>query len=112
MTSFAVAGSDISLNKFADVEQGFLPWLMEQVEEQLQCNDHGRMILDGLLREVVLMRTNLYTKRDEVVENPLLSSNTSLMQSNIETEEIAPGTTTEVWNCLFFYSMNSVYLQF
>lgn len=78
-----------------DVEQGFLPWLMEQVEEQLQCNDHGRMILDGLLREVVLMRTNLYTKRDEVVENPLLSSNTSLMQSNIETEEIAPGTTTE-----------------
>jgi hypothetical protein len=43
-----------------DVEQGFLPWLMDQVQEQLERNDYGRMVLDGILREVVNRRMHMF----------------------------------------------------
>ncbi|GFS25153.1 radial spoke head protein 3-like protein [Elysia marginata] len=43
-----------------DVEQGFLPWLMDQVTYELDRSELGRLALDGLLREVVSKRIDVY----------------------------------------------------
>ena len=43
-----------------DVEQGFLPWLMDQVTFELDRSELGRLALDGLLREVVSKRIDVY----------------------------------------------------
>lgn len=43
-----------------DVEQGFLPWLMEQVEEQLSKAMLGRSLLDSVIRDVVAQRQAAY----------------------------------------------------
>ena len=45
-----------------DVEQGFLPWLMDCVENQLEVNMRGRVVLDGVLREVVQARMEAFEK--------------------------------------------------
>ncbi|KAK3098471.1 hypothetical protein FSP39_019766 [Pinctada imbricata] len=47
-----------------DIEQGFMPWLMDQVQEQLKKSQLGRLVLDGLLREVVSQRMEAYSKFD------------------------------------------------
>lgn len=47
-----------------DIEQGFLPWLMDCVTEQLKKSELGRMVLDGLLRDVVEKRRALYERLD------------------------------------------------
>lgn len=39
-----------------------MPWLMEQVTEHLKKSELGRMVLDGILREVVSKRMDLYAK--------------------------------------------------
>lgn len=46
-----------------DLEQDFLPWLMEQVDEQLEMNNRGRLVLDGMIREVMLRRLKKYENR-------------------------------------------------
>lgn len=43
-----------------DVEQGFLPWLMDQVSVELDQCELGRMVLDGILREVAARRMEVY----------------------------------------------------
>ncbi|XP_074649598.1 radial spoke head protein 3 homolog [Tubulanus polymorphus] len=45
-----------------DVEQGFIPWLMDQVEEKLNKVTHGRMVLDGIIRDVVKNRFHSYAQ--------------------------------------------------
>lgn len=51
-----------------DIEQGFLPWLMDRVTEQLEKSELGRMVLDGLLRDVVNKRRDLYEKLEQQAE--------------------------------------------
>jgi len=48
-----------------DVEHGFMPWLMDRVEEQLVRAVAGRMVLDGLLREVVHKRLSAYKEMED-----------------------------------------------
>lgn len=48
-----------------DVEQGFLPWLMDRVVEKMDNSTHSRMVLDGILREVVRNRTYAFKKLDD-----------------------------------------------
>ncbi|XP_060568549.1 radial spoke head protein 3 homolog [Ruditapes philippinarum] len=48
-----------------DIEQGFLPWLMDRVTERLEKSEQGRMVLDGLLREVVSKRRELYERLEQ-----------------------------------------------
>lgn len=43
-----------------DVEQGFLPWLMESVEKDLHRKVIGRAVLDSLIRDVVAQRAAAY----------------------------------------------------
>lgn len=45
-----------------DVEQGFLPWLMERVETQLKKSTLGRKVLDSIIRQVVSKRQEAYAK--------------------------------------------------
>ncbi|CAL1546916.1 unnamed protein product [Lymnaea stagnalis] len=47
-----------------DVEQGFLPWLMEQVTTELDRSELGRCMLDYLLRELVSRRVDVYRQLD------------------------------------------------
>lgn len=82
----------------SDVEQGFLPWLMDQVDEQLERNEHGRLVLDGMLREVVSKRMELYNKLDALAASHGLGSR---VPSNVVVEKpsdelTAPATTTAV----------------
>ncbi|XP_064628814.1 radial spoke head protein 3 homolog [Lineus longissimus] len=48
-----------------DVEQGFMPWLMERVDEQLNKAVHGRLVLDGILRDIVRSRTDLFEQLEQ-----------------------------------------------
>lgn len=48
-----------------DIEQGFLPWLMDRVTDRLEKSEKGRMVLDGLLREVVNKRRELYERLEQ-----------------------------------------------
>lgn len=50
-----------------DVEQGFLPWLMDRVDDQLTKVITGRTMLDNILREVVRARMS---KFDELEKTP------------------------------------------
>lgn len=45
-----------------DLEQGFMPWLMDQVTDHLKKSELGRMVLDGILREVISKRIDLYSR--------------------------------------------------
>lgn len=80
-----------------DVEQGFLPWLMDQVVDQLERNDQGRMVLDGMLREVVAKRMELYSKLDDATSSASRASRvaSSMKREQSAVEPQAPATTTE-----------------
>jgi len=56
-----------------DVEQGFMPWLMDCVEAQLNKSMLGRLVVDGMLREVVKNRSALYQKLEETLRQTQLS---------------------------------------
>lgn len=75
-----------------DIEQGFLPWLMDCVTEQLKKSELGRMVLDGLLREVVDKRRALYERLEVPKDNdpPKESSKPPLVQTPSITLEVAP----------------------
>ena len=47
---------------FVDIEQGFMPWLIDQVQEQLQKSQLGRLVLDGIIRDVMNQRIDAYNK--------------------------------------------------
>ena len=44
----------------ADVEQGFMPWLMDRVCEEIQKSELGRLVVDGMIREIVAARSQAF----------------------------------------------------
>ena len=56
-----------------DVEQGFMPWLMERVEDELTKTVRGRVVVDGMVREVVRARAEAYRKLEEKQQYELLA---------------------------------------
>lgn len=48
--------------KFSDIEQGFMPWLIDQVQVQLQKSQLGRLVLDGIIRDVMNQRIDAYSR--------------------------------------------------
>lgn len=47
-----------------DIEIGFLPWLMNEVDKSMEYSMVGRTVLDMLIREVVERRLNLYEQKE------------------------------------------------
>ncbi|XP_028366393.1 radial spoke head protein 3 homolog [Phyllostomus discolor] len=47
-----------------DIELGFLPWLMKEVEKTVEHGIVGRTVLDMLIREVVERRLTMYERKD------------------------------------------------
>ncbi|KAM7240700.1 hypothetical protein CapIbe_008606 [Capra ibex] len=47
-----------------DIEIGFLPWLMNEVDKTMEYSMVGRTVLDMLIREVVERRLNLYEQKE------------------------------------------------
>uniref|UniRef100_A0A8D2D8R5 Radial spoke head 3 n=1 Tax=Sciurus vulgaris TaxID=55149 RepID=A0A8D2D8R5_SCIVU len=47
-----------------DIEIGFLPWLMNEVEKTMEYSMVGRTVLDLLIREVVEKRLNNYEQKE------------------------------------------------
>lgn len=47
-----------------DIEVGFLPWLMNEVEKTMEYSMVGRTVLDMLIREVVERRLNNYEQKE------------------------------------------------
>ncbi|KAL3881695.1 hypothetical protein ACJMK2_028099 [Sinanodonta woodiana] len=88
-----------------DIEQGFMPWLMESVTEQLKKSELGRLVLDGLLREVAKTRRELFDKLDVAkTPDPTVATSLTKESSTVEKKEMpqisieqqgAPATTTE-----------------
>ena len=76
---------------------------MDCVTEQLKKSELGRMVLDGLLREVVDKRRALYERLEVPKDNdpPKESSKPPLVQTPSITLEVAPqqapATTIEVF---------------
>ena len=88
---------------FPDIEQGFLPWLMDCVTEKLKKSELGRMVLDGLLRDVVEKRRALYerlemtAKENEPEKEDTKPPPAPAPQVTLEvTPQQAPATTIEV----------------
>ncbi|KAJ8797178.1 hypothetical protein J1605_017406 [Eschrichtius robustus] len=48
-----------------DIEIGFLPWLMNEVDKTIECSMVGRTVVDMLIREVVEKRLSLYEHKDD-----------------------------------------------
>ncbi|KAL8573509.1 Radial spoke head protein 3 [Nucella lapillus] len=81
-----------------DVEQHFLPWLMEEVVDHLDRKEYGRLALDGLLREVVFQRTETYNKLEREALNKANSpgdSETPAEAAPVEIEGAAVAEKTE-----------------
>ncbi|XP_046334418.1 radial spoke head protein 3 homolog B-like [Haliotis rufescens] len=80
-----------------DVEQGFMPWLMERVSEQLEKSELGRMVLDGMLREVVVKRMDLYNRLDTAMQSQQATEalNAGSDEAGRADQSAAPATTTE-----------------
>ncbi|OBS77680.1 hypothetical protein A6R68_19931 [Neotoma lepida] len=49
-----------------DIEVGFLPWLMNEVEKTMEHSMVGRTMLDMLIREVVERRLNKYEHKEDL----------------------------------------------
>lgn len=48
-----------------DIEIGFIPWLMNEVEKTMEHSMVGRTVLDMLIREVVERRLNSYERKED-----------------------------------------------
>ncbi|XP_053565094.1 radial spoke head protein 3 homolog [Bombina bombina] len=48
-----------------DVETGFLPWLMQEVEKVLENKNLGRTMLDQLIREAVQLQIDSFVKKPQ-----------------------------------------------
>ncbi|CAH8590491.1 unnamed protein product [Schistosoma intercalatum] len=57
-----------------DIEEGFLPWLMEQIDEELELWNDACLLLDGMIREVVQERHHEYRQLE------LMAAEMALMQ--------------------------------
>ncbi|XP_054347032.1 radial spoke head protein 3 homolog isoform X3 [Pongo pygmaeus] len=53
-----------------DIEVGFLPWLMNEVEKTMDCSMVGRTVLDMLIREVVEKRLYMYEHGEDTHQSP------------------------------------------
>lgn len=72
-----------------DVEQGFMPWLMERVEEQMERSVAGRTVLDGLIRQVVQQRLEAFEKLEEKMRQEALAQEVA-QEAPEEPEERPP----------------------
>lgn len=54
----------------ADVEQNFVPWLMDEMEEKLKRNELSRVLLDTLIRQVTQQRQEDYERMEEILNAP------------------------------------------
>ncbi|XP_048082152.1 radial spoke head protein 3 homolog [Ursus arctos] len=48
-----------------DIEIGFLPWLMNEVDKTMEYSMVGRTVLDMLIREVVEKRLSMYERKED-----------------------------------------------
>ncbi|XP_025238597.1 radial spoke head protein 3 homolog [Theropithecus gelada] len=74
-----------------DIEIGFLPWLMNEVEKTMEYSMVGRTVLDMLIREVVEKRLYMYEHKEETHRSP-----------EPEDEPGGPGAVTESWEASEF----------
>ena len=78
-----------------------MPWLMERVTDQLEKSELGRLVLDGMLREVTKDRLQRYARLEE--RNRQLTLNRDAPQdvtdeadNTTSEQQSAPATTTDV----------------
>ncbi|KAA3676074.1 uncharacterized protein DEA37_0014433 [Paragonimus westermani] len=57
-----------------DIEEGFLPWLMAEVDEEIELENRSRLLLDLMIREVVQERHHQYRQLDLQDEQSVLNS--------------------------------------
>ncbi|XP_067946043.1 radial spoke head protein 3 homolog [Watersipora subatra] len=55
-----------------DVEQGFMPWLMDRVCEEIQKSELGRLVVDGMIREIVAARSQAFQALTDRIQNEKL----------------------------------------
>ena len=71
---------------------------MDEVEDQLEHNELGRLVLDGTLREVVTRRMELHSKLDDLFSSKHLGARlTNISQDGKDVSEPAViGSLSEV----------------
>ncbi|XP_076467270.1 radial spoke head protein 3 homolog B-like [Babylonia areolata] len=78
-----------------DVEQNFMPWLMDRVADHLERQELGRLVLDGMLREVVHRRRKLYRRLERAGFNVVKSTPDKKATPAEEGEEAPADAETE-----------------
>ncbi|CAH8545563.1 unnamed protein product [Schistosoma turkestanicum] len=74
-----------------DVEEGFLPWIMEEIDEELALLNDASLLLDGMIREVVQERHHEYRQLE------LMAAEMALMQEagaalTDKSDQLEPGS--------------------
>ncbi|ELT95389.1 hypothetical protein CAPTEDRAFT_226249 [Capitella teleta] len=79
-----------------DVEEGFLPWLMDRVEDQMSKHILGRTMLDSIIREVVTVRNEAYNKLREQAMQEQLARQAEDATEPVEAAPEAPDAPVQV----------------
>ncbi|KXJ24414.1 radial spoke head protein 3 homolog [Exaiptasia diaphana] len=76
-----------------DVEQYFMPWLMERVGENLNKSMAARHLLDSIIKEVVAKRLQIYSKLDEEIRKA--QENEAMARAAEQRQKIEEATAQE-----------------
>ena len=72
----------------AEVENEFLPWLMESVVTELHKSEVSRQVLDGMIREVVRARSEQFAELEQSVgDGTILGAEATTTESG---EDVPP----------------------
>ncbi|XP_070568469.1 radial spoke head protein 3 homolog isoform X2 [Ptychodera flava] len=69
-----------------DVEMGFMPWLMDEVEKKIGKSVLSRTVLDSIIREVVKQRMEAYTDHDQLAQDAAEAAK-ALADQQLKSEE-------------------------
>ncbi|PIK58401.1 putative radial spoke head protein 3-like isoform X1 [Apostichopus japonicus] len=78
-----------------DVELGFLPWIMEQVEKKIDISILSRTVLDAIIRDVVIQRSAAYFQLQESQQDTVAEAAAQQLEEEIAAKEDATEKTEE-----------------
>ncbi|XP_071819288.1 radial spoke head protein 3 homolog [Apostichopus japonicus] len=70
-----------------DVELGFLPWIMEQVEKKIDTSILSRTVLDAIIRDVVIQRSAAYFQLQESQQDTVAEAAAQQLEEEIAAKE-------------------------
>lgn len=73
----------------SDVEQGMLPWLMENVISEVDRYTLSRKLIDAMLRDIIKNRKEAYDKLEEEIMAELARKEKELQEKDLSNKTMA-----------------------